>query len=60
MLRTDVWDCVRAIWTEYIIYEIGPWGKGGTCTWGSKQANVTTLRRLRRDAGLPGFGALEK
>merc|ERR1712025_690393 len=27
------WDCVRGIWTEYIVYEIGPWAPGGLCNW---------------------------
>eukprot|EP00747_Dinoflagellata_sp_TGD_P066030 gnl/TRDRNA2_/TRDRNA2_154618_c6_seq1.p1 gnl/TRDRNA2_/TRDRNA2_154618_c6~~gnl/TRDRNA2_/TRDRNA2_154618_c6_seq1.p1 ORF type:complete len:140 (-),score=16.53 gnl/TRDRNA2_/TRDRNA2_154618_c6_seq1:149-568(-) len=59
-LRNTVWDCVRAIWNEYVVYEIGPWAPGGTCDkWATPSANINTLRTLRKKHGLPGFGAAE-
>eukprot|EP00747_Dinoflagellata_sp_TGD_P130390 gnl/TRDRNA2_/TRDRNA2_174827_c0_seq13.p1 gnl/TRDRNA2_/TRDRNA2_174827_c0~~gnl/TRDRNA2_/TRDRNA2_174827_c0_seq13.p1 ORF type:complete len:367 (+),score=44.36 gnl/TRDRNA2_/TRDRNA2_174827_c0_seq13:99-1199(+) len=53
------WDCVRAIWTEYIVYEVGPWRDGGQCSWRTSKANMQLLRSLRKQHGLPGFGAAE-
>lgn len=53
------WDCVRGIWTEYIVYEIGPWGPGGACNWPTARTGFESLRALRKEYGLPGFGAAE-
>eukprot|EP00747_Dinoflagellata_sp_TGD_P078003 gnl/TRDRNA2_/TRDRNA2_159853_c1_seq1.p1 gnl/TRDRNA2_/TRDRNA2_159853_c1~~gnl/TRDRNA2_/TRDRNA2_159853_c1_seq1.p1 ORF type:complete len:398 (-),score=68.32 gnl/TRDRNA2_/TRDRNA2_159853_c1_seq1:40-1158(-) len=59
-LRNTEWECVRAIWNEYVVYEIGPWAHGGKCDgWHSAGAEKNTLRELRTKYGLQGWGAEE-
>eukprot|EP00747_Dinoflagellata_sp_TGD_P188976 gnl/TRDRNA2_/TRDRNA2_48732_c0_seq1.p1 gnl/TRDRNA2_/TRDRNA2_48732_c0~~gnl/TRDRNA2_/TRDRNA2_48732_c0_seq1.p1 ORF type:complete len:700 (-),score=107.06 gnl/TRDRNA2_/TRDRNA2_48732_c0_seq1:3-2102(-) len=60
-LRNEgAWDCLRGLWLEYFVYEIGAWATGGACGgWDTKVTNATVLRTLRKARGLPGFGAPE-
>jgi len=48
-----VYECALLLWNEAVVYEVGPWRKGSMC--GS--AHHKLLRELRREHGLPGYGA---
>eukprot|EP00747_Dinoflagellata_sp_TGD_P014822 gnl/TRDRNA2_/TRDRNA2_123759_c0_seq1.p1 gnl/TRDRNA2_/TRDRNA2_123759_c0~~gnl/TRDRNA2_/TRDRNA2_123759_c0_seq1.p1 ORF type:complete len:333 (+),score=45.45 gnl/TRDRNA2_/TRDRNA2_123759_c0_seq1:38-1000(+) len=51
--------CTKALWPEHIVYEIGPWGLGGSCKWweGDSMSEPTVLRASRAAFGLPAYEA---
>merc|ERR1712100_88254 len=43
------------VWNECVVYEVGPWRKGNLCG----NAWHKLLRQLRKEYGIPGYGAPE-
>lgn len=47
------YECACLLWNEAVVYEVGPWQDGAKC--GNSHRGL--LRQLRKEYGLPGYGA---